>query len=109
MKLPNCCERAAQTKSGARHQRPWVRRATQAAQWVLPGTLLALMPKCPMCLVAYVALGSGLSLSSSRASLLLRLLTTVCTATLALCVIRHLLNFFKNKQSLNLQPSQTRL
>jgi hypothetical protein len=59
-----------------------------------------------MCLVAYVALCSGLTISSSSAHLLMRLLTALCIGTLALCVVRRVVNCRQNKQAFNLQPTQ---
>jgi hypothetical protein len=91
----------------ARQQRTWLRRIREVAGWIVPGALLALMPKCPMCLVAYVAL-SGLTLSCSSAQMLMRTLTALCIGTLALCVVRRVVNCRQNKQTFNLQLTQTR-
>ncbi len=33
------------------------------AGWIVPGVLLALIPKCPACFAGYIALASGIGLS----------------------------------------------
>ena len=104
----HCCQRELHTSRDARQQRTWPRRAREVAGWLVPGALLALMPKCPMCLVAYVALGSGLTLSRSSEHILMRLLTALCIGTLALCVVRRVVSCRQNKQTFNVQPIQTR-
>ena len=35
----------------------------RAARWLLPAALLALVPKCVLCVLAYVGLGTALGLS----------------------------------------------
>ena len=107
MNSPHCCQQKLHTSRGVRQQRAWLRRAREVAGWIVPGTLLALMPKCPMCLVAYVALCSGLTLSVSSAHILMRTLTALCIGTLALCVVRRVVNCRQNKPTFNPQPIQT--
>lgn len=107
MNRPHCCQRTQHTRPDARQQKTWRPQGREVAGWIVPGALLALMPKCPMCLVAYLALCSGLTISCSAAHLLMRLLTALCIATLALCVVRRVVNWRQNKQTFNFQLSQT--
>lgn len=107
MKPLLCCQRKPGPRGDAAQHRIWQRSAGETAGWIIPGALLALMPKCPLCLAAYVALCSGLTMSYSSAHLLMRLVTALCLGTLALCVVRRLVNYRRHKQTYNLQPTQT--
>ncbi|MBI2422541.1 MAG: hypothetical protein HYV27_06910 [Candidatus Hydrogenedentes bacterium] len=60
----------------------WARRCAQGAGWVAPGAVLALMPKCPACVAAYIALATGIGLSLDNAALLRSFLLLVCVASL---------------------------
>jgi hypothetical protein len=55
-----------------------VRRVVDLVGWIVPSAILALIPKCPMCLAAYVALWTGLGLSVAAAANLRVLLIIVC-------------------------------
>jgi membrane protein implicated in regulation of membrane protease activity len=107
MNSHHCYQRTPHASSDAREPKTWLCRARKVAGYIIPGALLALMPKCPMCLVAYVAFCSGLTMSCSSAHLLMRLVTALCIGTLTLCVIRRVVNSRQNKQTFNLQPMQT--
>ena len=98
----HCCERTPRGGDRAGGQKAWLRRAREFAGWIIPGTLLALMPKCPMCLAAYVALGTGLTISCSSANILLCMLTTLSIGTLAWCAIRRIRGYCRKRQTLSL-------
>ena len=70
----DCCRRG-----GGRNL---ARRCGGAASWVLPASVLALMPKCPACVAAYVAVATGVGISMSAAAYLRAAALTACVATL---------------------------
>jgi hypothetical protein len=54
---------------------------------VIPALALALMPKCPACLAAYVALGTGIGISCTAASYLRTGAFVLCIVWLLLVVL----------------------
>lgn len=69
-------------------------RAGGIAGWLIPGATLALLPKCPMCVAAYVAL-LGISLPVAAASHLRTALLALCVIALCYMAIKHLRRFAK--------------
>jgi len=102
-----CCQRKPRPGDEAGRQKSRLSRVREIAGWVLPSAMLALMPKCPICLAAYVALGTGVSMSASSAHILMRTLTILCLGTLGLCVVRCVISCWQKKQTLNLQPTRS--
>jgi hypothetical protein len=80
-----CCQAASNPKTPT-----WGRRVREVFAWVLPSALLALVPKCPACLAAYVALWTGLGLSISTATWLRWALLLVCVASLIFLLVKRL-------------------
>ena len=63
-------------------------------QWLFPATLLVFMPKCPMCVVAYVTFLTGIGITISTARWIQILLLMFCWASLAYLVVRHATRIF---------------
>lgn len=86
----NCCRGKVRVKSACRGSHPPVAlpRWRDAVQWAVPGVILVLMPKCPMCVAAYVALITGVGLSLSTAAHLRMLVLVLCLTSLAFLTVR---------------------
>ena len=80
-----CCPPSTAHSPGSaapRRSRPAWRRSGELAGWILPSAILVLLPKCPACLAAYVALFSGIGLSFAGASVLRLALLTLSVGAL---------------------------
>jgi hypothetical protein len=70
----------------------------------MPGLLLILMPKCPACFAAYIALASGIGLSLPVAAGGRMTLIVLCVASLVFMASRQCRRWFKEGRSPN-RPS----
>ena len=70
-------------------------RCGEAAGWVVPGVVLALMPKCPACVAAYVALATGVGLSFSAAAALRWTVLAASVALLAFLAAKRVSRFVR--------------
>jgi hypothetical protein len=99
----HCCEAAASVSSpeapAARttdrepHPPTFLRRCLYTAEWTVPGVILLFLPKCPACLAAYVAIGTGVGLSISSATYLRTALLTLCVTAISYLAAKFLRRF----------------
>jgi hypothetical protein len=76
-----CCRGPARTGLGG--------RGLRALPWFVPSVLLALIPKCPACFAAWLALASGAGVSASTASHLRTALVVLCIASALYALTRY--------------------
>lgn len=80
-----CCHQSNEAKT-TRAQRLFA-----VAGWLVPSALLAVMPKCPVCVMGYVALATGMGISLSTASLLRTTLIVLCIVSLGTMLGKQLI------------------
>jgi hypothetical protein len=92
MNAHHCCQTATRARDNARPASRW-RRGGEIAGWIVPSATLALLPKCPACVVGYVALATGLGISLTTAAYLRIVLLMLCLALLVFVAGRRLRRF----------------
>jgi hypothetical protein len=88
--IVNCCaaisagsnRMRARTVNGGPRLQARARRCREIAGWIIPGSVLVLLPKCPACIVAYLAIAGGIGISVSTAIYLRMGLVILCVASL---------------------------
>jgi hypothetical protein len=66
------------------------RSSGEVAGWIVPGAALALFPKCPACVAAYLAISTGISISMPTAACIQWSLIALCAASLLYLAARRL-------------------
>jgi hypothetical protein len=84
MSHQNCCRPP---------NRSLARRSLNGARWIVPGAILAIVPKCPLCLAAYIAAGAGIGVSLTAATYMRLSLIILCAASLLVVTVRYLRSF----------------
>jgi hypothetical protein len=80
-----CCQNKTRAGDDAHRPASRLRRGGKIAGWIVPSATLALLPKCPVCVAAYVALATGIGISLPTATYLRTMLVVLCGASLV-CV-----------------------
>ena len=99
MNVRHCCQ--IKTRDGDNAHRPAsrLRHFGEMAGWIVPSATLALLPKCPVCLAAYVALATGIGISLPTATYLRVMLVVLCVASLVFIIARRLRGLLARKVS----------
>jgi ABC-type Na+ efflux pump permease subunit len=79
------------------------RRGGEVAGWVVPTAVLAVIPKCPACVAAYVAMATGVGISIPAAAHLRTSLLTLCVACLVFVGARFAVRLCRGRGSLTQQ------
>ena len=90
MNTRHCCQIATRGRDNARRPASRLGRSGEIAGWIIPSATLVLLPKCPACLAAYVALFSGVGISVAGASNLRTSLLFLCVAALLCLALKRL-------------------
>jgi hypothetical protein len=84
------CQIKTRVGDNARRPASRLRRGGEIAGWIVPSVTLALLPKCPACVAAYVALATGIGISLPTATYLRAMLFVLCVASLLFITARRL-------------------
>ena len=90
MNAHHCCQIKARAGDNTPRPAPRLRRGGEIAGWIVPSVTLALLPKCPVCVAAYVALATGIGISLPTATYLRAMLVVLCVASLVFITARRL-------------------
>ncbi len=95
----SCCQTEMRADANVRRPASRPNRVSELAGWIAPSAALALLPKCPMCVAAYVTLVTGVGISLPTAKFLQAVLLALCVGSLVLIATRRLRRVFAGKGS----------
>jgi len=95
----HCSQLKARAGDNVRRPASRLRRSGEIAGWIVPGVTLALLPKCPVCVAAYVALATGIGISLPTAAYLRTTLVVLCVTSLIFIAARRLRNLIVRRVS----------
>ncbi len=90
MKARYCCRIKMRADANACRPASRLHPFGELAGWMVPGAILAVLPKCPVCVAAYVALATGAGISLPTATWLRASLAALCVAALVYVAGRRL-------------------
>ena len=90
MNARHCCQFKTRAGDDARRPASRLRRGGEIAGWIVPSATLALLPKCPVCVAAYVALATGIGISLPTATFLRAMLVILCVGSLVFIAAKRL-------------------
>ncbi len=99
MNTGRCCQIERRAGDNARRPASRLRRGGQLAGWIVPSATLVLLPKCPVCVAAYVALATGIGISLPTATYLRAMLVALCVASLVFVTAWRLRSIFARRFS----------
>lgn len=97
MNVRHCCEMKTRAGDDVRRPASRLRRGGEIAGWIVPSVALALLPKCPVCVAAYVALATGIGISLPAAKYLRATLVVLCVGSLVFIAARWLRSLIARK------------
>lgn len=107
-----CCRTKTQCRVNTSPSPSRWRRGGRFAIWIIPGATLVLLPKCPICVAAYVALFTGIGISIADAAILRTSVLVLCIGSLVCLVMKRLSRLAsRNRRAdncANLQPRRLR-
>jgi hypothetical protein len=96
-----CCNnntKPLQAVEQKRGRKKTERRFIDFIKMVIPAVIFIIIPKCPVCLAGYIALGTGIGLSITTATYLRIGLIVVCILSLAYFVTKRASRYLMNNR-----------
>ena len=98
METSECSKKDNEQISRLTDEPGFLKRCLNFFRWMFTGSVIILLPKCPFCLAAYVAMATGIGLSFSVASFIRILLVILCIVSLSSFAARRIYVYYNKER-----------